>query len=145
MDECGPLQLFEPIPRMPVGPAPITLASVLGYTEGDGLDLQIEVVGPPTDAVFGMLARTGDCTFVGTTFGFTTRDHGAPGPVIRRACCGGTAVSPRARLENQRIDNTADPCWGAIAEDVISRWQEFILGTGAIKSRRGANEYFRGI
>ncbi len=55
MGECRPLKLLGSIPHMPAGHAPITLASVLGYAEGDGLDLRIEAVGPPTDAVAGVV------------------------------------------------------------------------------------------
>jgi len=313
MAEHGSLKLLGPIPHMPAGYAPITLASALGYAEEDGLDLQNVAAGSPNDAVAGVLAGTGDCTFVNTAFGFAVRDRGDPlkmffsfarhanrsfavpadssiksiadlrgatiglhfpdlmyfahaalvdegvdpatdvefvplpgSPVdaemmtdavrgggihaiwqldlnyglfeaedlpLRRlpsrtidrltpsACLyttdsfaesrpGALAVlgrsvaratlfaqtnpeaavrvlwkhvpearpkageeervlrrdvaSLKSRLENQRIDNTADPRWGVITEDEIERWQEFMFSSGAIKSRRATSEYFRG-
>jgi NitT/TauT family transport system substrate-binding protein len=46
------------------------------------------------------------------------------------------------RLENQRIDDQKDPRWGAITDEEIQAWEEFLHRTGAIKARRPAHEYY---
>ena len=48
----------------------------------------------------------------------------------------------RTRLENQRVDDTSDGRWGYIPEDGMANWQEFMLNTGAIGTRRPATAYF---
>jgi NitT/TauT family transport system substrate-binding protein len=47
-----------------------------------------------------------------------------------------------ARLEAQRIDKAAVAKWGVITKEEIDAWQEFLLRTGAIRSRRDASVYF---
>jgi NitT/TauT family transport system substrate-binding protein len=48
----------------------------------------------------------------------------------------------QARLDNLGIGDGADARWGAIAEAEIAAWQDFMLGTGAIRRRRPPRDYF---
>jgi len=48
----------------------------------------------------------------------------------------------KVRLVGHRIENTPIPKWGAISAPEISAWQEFLLGTGAIHTRRAPEIYF---
>ncbi len=48
----------------------------------------------------------------------------------------------KARLENQRVDNTRDPRWGAIDDEGMAAWQEFLLETGEIKTRLPLGEHY---
>jgi NitT/TauT family transport system substrate-binding protein len=46
------------------------------------------------------------------------------------------------RLEGHRIEGAPLPRWGAITAPEIAAWQDFLLGTGAIKQRRPPEIYF---
>ena len=46
------------------------------------------------------------------------------------------------RLASQRIEGAPDPRWGAITEREAAAWQEFLLSTGAIASRRPPAIYY---
>lgn len=46
------------------------------------------------------------------------------------------------RLALSGISGAPDPRWGSITTSEVEIWQEFMLGTGAIKTRRDAGEYF---
>jgi len=48
----------------------------------------------------------------------------------------------KARLENQRVDNTRDPRWGVIDDEGMAAWQEFLLETGEIKTRLPLGEHY---
>jgi NitT/TauT family transport system substrate-binding protein len=46
------------------------------------------------------------------------------------------------RLKGHRIDAAPVPKWGAITEGEMAAWQDFLLRTGAIKTRRPPRAYF---
>lgn len=46
------------------------------------------------------------------------------------------------RLASQRIEAAPDPRWGAITEREVAGWQEFLLSTGAIATRRPPSVYY---
>jgi NitT/TauT family transport system substrate-binding protein len=46
------------------------------------------------------------------------------------------------RLENQRIEDQKVPRWGAITDEEVRAWEEFLLRTGAIQGRRPPREYY---
>ena len=48
----------------------------------------------------------------------------------------------KVRLEGHRIEKALDPRWGAITEREASAWQDFLIKTGAIKTRRDPKEYY---
>ena len=48
----------------------------------------------------------------------------------------------KARLENQRVDNTRDPRWGLIEDEGMAAWQDFLLETGEIKTRLPLAEHY---
>ena len=54
----------------------------------------------------------------------------------------GELASLKERLEGQRIEAAAVPKWGAITEQEIAAWQDFLLLTKAIHSRRSPSEYY---
>jgi len=64
-----------------------------------------------------------------------------PGEDEKRAFRGELA-SLKERLEGQRIETAAVPKWGAITEQEIAAWQEFLFTTKAINTRRPPSEYF---
>ena len=54
----------------------------------------------------------------------------------------GELAALKGRLEGQRIENAAVPKWGAITEQEIAAWQDFLLATKAIRTRRPPPDYF---
>lgn len=48
----------------------------------------------------------------------------------------------RDRLALSHIEGAPDPRWGAITSKEVDTWQEFMLSTGAIRSRSDIEEYF---
>lgn len=48
----------------------------------------------------------------------------------------------KVRLAGQRIDRASDPRWGAITRPEMEAWQDFLLRTGAITTRRDPSAYF---
>jgi NitT/TauT family transport system substrate-binding protein len=50
----------------------------------------------------------------------------------------------QSRLENSRPEDAPIKRWGAISEPEVAAWQEFMLATGAIRTRRAPAEYFEG-
>jgi NitT/TauT family transport system substrate-binding protein len=48
----------------------------------------------------------------------------------------------RVRLAGHAIDQASDPRWGAISGDEMSKWQEFLLETDSIVTKRDASIYF---
>jgi NitT/TauT family transport system substrate-binding protein len=48
----------------------------------------------------------------------------------------------RVRLKGHRIDDAPVPKWGAITEREIAAWQDFLIKTGAIKTRRPPHAYY---
>ncbi|MEJ0019832.1 MAG: ABC transporter substrate-binding protein [Acetobacteraceae bacterium] len=46
------------------------------------------------------------------------------------------------RLAGHRIDSAPIPLWGAISAPEIAAWQDFLLATGAIHTRRAPEVYF---
>ncbi len=50
----------------------------------------------------------------------------------------------RVRLENSRPEDAPVRRWGAITEGEIAAWQEFMLATRAIRTRRAPQDYFTG-
>ena len=48
----------------------------------------------------------------------------------------------KARLENQRVDNTPDPRWGVIDDEGMAAWQDFLLETGEIQTRLPLGEHY---
>lgn len=49
-----------------------------------------------------------------------------------------------SRLENSHPEDAPVKQWGAISEREVAAWQEFMLTTGAIRTRRLPSEYFEG-
>lgn len=47
-----------------------------------------------------------------------------------------------SRLENSRPEDAPTGRWGEIIEPEVAAWQEFMLATGAIGTRRSAQDYF---
>jgi NitT/TauT family transport system substrate-binding protein len=54
----------------------------------------------------------------------------------------GELAALRVRLEGHRLNDQPDARWGSITEAEIVAWQEFLLGTRAIRSRRSPSEYY---
>jgi NitT/TauT family transport system substrate-binding protein len=48
----------------------------------------------------------------------------------------------KVRLAGQRIEGTRIPKWGAISREEMSEWQDFLLATEAIKTRRDPGIYY---
>lgn len=48
----------------------------------------------------------------------------------------------KVRLAGQQIDQIADPRWGSITRPEIAAWQDFLIQTGAIRTRRDASAYY---
>jgi NitT/TauT family transport system substrate-binding protein len=72
------LTLLLPLTHIWPGYAPIALISALDYDRDEGLELCTVAAGSPVEAIEGVIAGTGDITFVNTAFGFVTRDRGHP-------------------------------------------------------------------
>ncbi len=72
----GELKLLAPVPHPTTNFAPIWLAKALGYSDDEGLDLRIECVGSPKNAVEGVIAGRGDTTFVNVVFTLLARERG---------------------------------------------------------------------
>ena len=54
----------------------------------------------------------------------------------------GELAALKERLQGQRVDDAAVPNWGAITEQEIAAWQEFLLATKAIGAYRPPADYF---
>ena len=50
----------------------------------------------------------------------------------------------QSRLENSRPEDAPDKRWGAITKGEIAAWQEFMLSSKAIRTRRDPSAYFTG-
>ena len=48
----------------------------------------------------------------------------------------------KVRLEGHGIDSAPIPKWGAISAGEMAAWQEFLLATKAIETRRDPSVYF---
>ena len=78
MPNLGPLSLLAPVPHPTTNFAPVWLADALGYAAAEGLDFSVVIADSPKDAVEGVIAGKGDCTFVNIVFTLLARDQGTP-------------------------------------------------------------------
>jgi NitT/TauT family transport system substrate-binding protein len=78
MPNLGPLTVLAPVPHATTNFAPVWLADTLGYTAAEGLDYRVVITGSPKEAVEGVIAGEGDCTFVNIVFTLLARDQGSP-------------------------------------------------------------------
>ena len=67
---------------------------------------------------------------------------GAPPAAEREQAFRRELAALKVRLAGQRIEGSSDPRWGAITEKEAAAYQEFLLGTGALKTRRDPAVYF---
>jgi len=72
----GRIKILASVPHVTANFAPIWLAKGLGYTEAEGLDVEIEIAGSPKQAVEGVIAGHGDLSFVNIVFCFLACDRG---------------------------------------------------------------------
>lgn len=78
MPNLGTLSVLAPVPHATTNFAPVWLADALGYAAAEGLDYRVVIAESPKDAVEGVIAGDGDCTFVNIVFTLLTRERGIP-------------------------------------------------------------------
>ncbi len=76
MPDLGTFTLLAPVPHATTNFAPVWLADALGYAAAEGLDYRVVIAESPKDAVEGVIAGEGDCTFVNIVFTLIARDQG---------------------------------------------------------------------
>ncbi len=112
------------------------------HTSDETLRFRADVLGSLGRAVARatLFTMTNPEAAIRHLWGVIPETHPAPGDQARALERDMAILRPR--IANHRREQSPDARWGAITEQEFSAWQEMLLRSGGIKSRRDPRQYF---